>query len=348
MYIYSGDDGGTSIAPDWSCYGTDAGVGSYARPLVDDAGGDDAAADASDAASPDAGTDAEATDAATPDAGSDAGESTGSDAGTYYLHLADFSTLQAPVGATVDLFWGQPFNSGAAVSGQSAAETYVGVPSSGLIPYHPPSGLLTLSYYVHPSNDAGTYDQEPVYWYNLEVVPPGVNAGTAGNGQLESNSVSASTAQALVTSVLGSQPPQANLATLVTAARDCQNRDVTGAQLKLIDGLTGQDVTAGVSGPAAPVGFYFLNNIPDTTCTYTNNSGGKAVWAILNAPVNAGPGVTPNADGGAPHPYILQMFGRTKDSDPAAGILISSTTVELYPGGDSVARVYKQGLPAAN
>jgi hypothetical protein len=326
------DSNGTSLPPDWGCYRTDAGVVSYARPFVDDAG-DDAAVDAS----ADAGTDA----TTTPDAGADAGES-GEDAGPdsgpvsstdYLLHLVDFSSLQAPLGATVDLFWG------GSIAGAPIAQTSAVTDSTGIITYHPPVGQLTLSYRIHPSTDAGAYDQEALYWYNLEIVPPGVDAGTAGAGQLESNSISVSTAQALITAVLGSQPPQANLATVVTAARDCQNRDVTGAQLHLIDAVTGQDVTAGTSGPAAPVAFYFLNNIPDTTCTYTNNSGGKAIWAIINAPVNQ-PGST--------HTYTLQMWGRMLPTDPAGGSLISSANVELYAGGNSVARVFKQGLPAAN
>jgi hypothetical protein len=348
MYIYSPNGGGTSLTPDWTCYPATS-TNSFDRPFVEDAG-DDASSDASDAAAADAGTDA----ATTPDAGPGTGEDAGTDSGTvlstdYLLHLVDFSTLQAPVGATVDLFWGEgaPNNSNptAAIAGQPVAETFmVAADAGGIIRYHPPPGLLTLSYYIHPSNDAGAYDQDPLYWYNLDVVPPGYDAGTAGNGQLESNSISVSTDVALITSVLGSQPIQSNLAALVTAARDCAGNDVTGAQLKLIDGVTGQDVIAGASGPAAPVAFYFLNNIPDTTCSYTNNSGGKAIWAIINAPVNEGAGI----DAGAAHPYVLQMYGRMTSSDPATGTLISSVPVELYPGGNSVARVYKQYLPAPN
>jgi hypothetical protein len=225
----------------------------------------------------------------------------------------------------------------------SVAQTSI-VGADGKVTYHPPAGQITLSYRIHPSNDAGVYDQEPLYWYDLPIVPQGVNAGTAGNGQLESNSITVSTETALITSILGSQPPQANLAVLVTAARDCQGNDVTGAQLKLIDGVTGQDIAAGASGPAAPVEAYFLNNIPDSTCTYTNNSGGKAIWSVLTAPVNEVSGV----DAGAAHPYVLQMYGRRTASDPASGALISSVNVELYPGANSIARVYKLSTPAPN
>jgi hypothetical protein len=328
------DSNGNEVAPDWTCYFPDAGQGSFFHPITFVG---DASDDGGDAASDDAGTDSSApvdsgTDSSTPpvDSGTDSGApaTDGGDAGSvasgpYSLHIVDFSTLAPAGGATLDLFYGDSTNGTPDIAGAT-------LDSSGVLQFTPPTNPkpLVMSYFLHASST-----QAPVYWHDVIVVPPGVNAGQSGNGRAEANSVSLSTQTSLITSVFGSQQPNANAAVLVTAARDCMANDLQGAQLKLVD-ANGNDVATG-TGATDPRGFYFVNNIPNETCTYTNNNE-RSIWALANAPVDP-----------TGKQYSLQMWGRMNDSDPPNGRLIDTVPCELYSAGISIVRPYKQRLDKA-
>ncbi len=317
-------DGGAQMLADWSCYAP--GANSYFRPLDVDAG-DDAATDAGSDAASDAGQ-----DSSTPvDAGTDSAVPTDAsppDANVptpYSIHIIDFSSGQPPVGATVDLFWGESTQATTAFEGI--------VDDAGILAFpQPPAGTAYLSFHL-----LGSSTQEPMYWQGQPIVPPGVNAPFLGNGQTEGNSVSVQTRDTLLTSVFGSQAPREDLAVLVSAAIDCSGTDVQGAQFTLIDQATGLAVATG-SNAGDPRAFYFINDIPNSRCTYTNNIA-KGVWSMGNAPVN---------EPGSTHPYILRMSGRMTESDPPEGVPIHDKAVELYSGGISLALTRKLRGPPPN
>jgi hypothetical protein len=326
------DSNGNQVPGDWSCYLDDAGATFFDL--------DDASSDAGDAGTVDAGGPTQDAGNPTPDAAPPPPEDAGTDAAgpppdgdasppppeTYLLQLLDFSTLAPPSGSTVSVFWGESVLGDAAVTGA--------LDEAGVLSFAaPPAGTLNLSYHLFANST-----QAAVYWHGAPIVPPNVDAGAIfGNGRTLANSVSLATQQALITSVFGSESAQANLAVLTTAARDCQGRDVTGAQFTLVDGATGNSVTAGASGSAAPRGFYFLDNFPDINCTYTNNEG-IAAWAMANAPVN---------EQGSLHQYTLQMSGRRSTNDPATGVLLGSVDCELFSAGISTERPYRLSLSVA-
>jgi hypothetical protein len=310
---------GGQAPPDWSCY---TGTNFFFRPLDTD-GGDDAAVDASDAGQDanvaiDAGTDS----AVPPDA------SPPEDAGPnpYRLHIDDFSSGQPPVGSTVNIYWGQ--------STTPATPDFVGaVDDAGMVFFPPPpANTAYLSYRLLASSD-----EEPIYWQGQPIIPPGKSTLYLGSGQTEGNSVSTTTDETLLTSVFGSETPQRSLASLVSASIDCQGNDVEGAQMSLIDEATGAAVPVGTTS-GEPRAFYFINGIPNSRCTYTNNVA-RGVWTMANAPVN---------EPGSTHSYVLRMTGRMNETSPATGETIAETPVELYSGGITLALPRKLTGPAPN
>jgi hypothetical protein len=301
------DTNGNQIAPDWSCYGPgDAG-------FLDLGDGSDDAADANDEGPPDASI-ADASDAAVvPDANPPPDAAPPPDAGvpdsgasTYALHLIDFSTSAPAVGATVNVMWGPLTNAPIAFTGTADGNGTLFYPA-------PPQGTFVLSYKV---SGAGQF---PLYWQSLPIISP--------PGQSESYTVLQTTYQVLTESILGSEKPNASLSALNTGARDCQGRDVQGAQFELIDGNTGKAVPSGTSVGSARV-VYLYNNLPDALCTYTTNSP-RAVWAMVNAPVNLGPGVPA-------HPYTLRFLGKRFEGE--APVVMAEYPVESYPGSITALR----------
>lgn len=305
------------VAPDWSCYGADAGY-------VDLDAGDDGeasvtdAADAADATEEDTGAPADASDGAPPDdgGGPDASDASVEAGGVVYtVGLLDFASGAPPVGATVDVMWGP-------LTGVTPAYTGLVVDSAGnvSIPATAPAGVLSLSYHIYgvTTDDAGA--MYPVYWESLPLpTPPKVAPGT---------SVTQSTYDALSRSVLGSEKPIPTLSTLVAGAQDCQGREVQGAQFVIIDGATGTPVRLG-NTVGSTRAFYLRDNLPAPDCTYTTNSA-RAVWSMINAPANMGTGT-------APHPYTVRFLGRMTASDTDA-VVIDEHPVEAYPSSVTVLR----------
>jgi hypothetical protein len=320
---------GGQMAPDWSCYAPDGGpaVGAYFH-VEDEGDGGDAGTDAAT----DAGTDASdaggttivdaGSDSATPP--NDAGQGTdASVASSYRIHITDFGSGQPPVGSLVDIFWGASSDVDAAFTGT--------VDDAGLVEYPvPPAETQTLSYHVRASAT-----EAPFYYYSTTIIPPGVDTPFLGNGQIEGNSVSTSTLGVLISAVFGSASRDATLGILTTAAIDCAGNDVQGAYFTLIDSATGQAVATGTGG-SDPRVTYFVNGLPNSSCTYTNNIA-RGVWSMANAPVNE-PGTT--------HVYTLQMWGRMVDSDGSNGRLMSAAPIESYSGGISNVRPYLLGRTA--
>jgi hypothetical protein len=309
-------DGG-QVAPDWSCYG-DASF--LFRPLPDEADGGEDASDAADASSPvDAADSAPPIDASPPPQDAAPPPDASPDAGAdYVLKLTDFVSGAPPVNATVSIVWGTETTAPAAFTGT--------VNSQGLLYFPPPPpNTPILSYYVEPTSDGDAGPGEAaLWWVSAVVVPP--------PGATSFNSLTVDNLNSLTTSVLGNSKANKNLASIVTAADDCQYRDVIGGQYILIDDATNQPVPTG-TGPGDARAFYLQDNLPDTECTFTTNIGGRSVWSMINAPTNVAVGATSPPT----HTYHLQFWGRMFASQTAA-VLIDSTAVESYPGTVTVVR----------
>ncbi|MGO9712985.1 MAG: hypothetical protein ACLQBL_29270 [Polyangiaceae bacterium] len=304
----TGPDGG-QVAPDWSCY--DAGAAFLFRhaefhpdPMDTDAGDDagdagDAAVDAADSASP--------VDASPPvDSSVPPDGSTTTDAGanTYVLHLTDFVSNAPAAGATVSLFWGPSSLAPIAFTGL--------VDDAGLMFFPPPpAGEQIFTYHVYP--DAG---QASFYWLAAVLVAP--------PGQTNYNSITTASDTELLTSVLGSESANAQLATLVTGADDCEDHDVRGAQFQIVYASSGQPVPTGTT-PGQARTFYLQNNLPNAQCTFTTNQGGRSVWSMINGPVDT------------TGQYKIQLIGRMTESQTTPAVL-AEYPVESYPGTTTVLR----------
>jgi hypothetical protein len=305
-------DSGTQVEPDWSCYATGAEFLFHPVPMDTDGGdGGDAATD--DGAAPDAGADTSPPIDATPPVDSSAADSSpppdAAVANDYILHLTDFVTGAPPVGANVDILWG-PSRVGDGGGAKAAPDFSGTVDDAGLLFFKPPpSGTNLLTYEV-----TGAAQSDFIWLGAIIVAPP---------GQLNANSVATSSRAELLTSVLGSQSPDPNLALLVTAAEDCQYRDIMGGQFTVIDTTTGQPVATGTS-PGVARAFYLENNLPNTLCTYTTNNG-RSVWSMINAPVDTS------------GRYKIQYSGRMYASQTAP-VVISEYPIESFAGASTVLR----------
>ena len=143
-------------------------------------------------------------------------------------------------------------------------------------------------------------------------------------GETVSNSVSSGSLSELLTSVLGSETARADLSVLVTASEDCEDRDVTGAEFRIVYASTGQPVPTGTS-PGEARAFYLQHNLPNSQCTFTTTQGGRPVWSMVNAPVDA------------TGQYKIQFIGRMSESQ-AEPVVIDEYPVESYPGSMTVLR----------
>jgi hypothetical protein len=310
----TGPEGG-QIAPDWSCY--QDGAAFLYRPFDVDAS-DTGDASSEDGAAEDAQIDAPTSvaDASPPPADSsapDAAPQPDASASDYSLHLTDFVSNAPPVGATVNVIWG-PTSVGATTAFTGT------VNDAGLLFFPPPpSGTELLTYHVTGPGQA------PLYWLSAVIVPP--PGATAGN------SISVNSETELLVSVLAGQSAASNLAILVTGAEDCQYRDVAGAQIQMIDTTTKQPVATGTT-QGAPRTFYLQDNFPQTSCTYSSNVG-RAVWAMVNAPVDTS------------QRYVLQLSGRMSASQTAP-VLLDQVPVETYAGTTTVQRAFRLNASPPN
>ena len=129
----------------------------------------------------------------------------------------------------------------------------------------------------------------------------------------------------LLTSVLGSQSPNTSLADIVAGAEDCQGRDVAGGQFQIIDTQSNNAPIQSSTTPGQPRSAYLQNNFPNPVCTYTSNAGGRAVWTMINAPVDTS------------GRYMIQFSGKTSPGQGAVSLL-AQYPVESYAGAVTVQR----------
>jgi len=137
--------------------------------------------------------------------------------------------------------------------------------------------------------------------------------------------------QALVaTQALAGGQADPTKAMLSSAARDCRDRYVRGAQFELIDVATGTPVStdAAAEGPRAA---YVMNALPTTDCTFT--AGELASWVLVNAPVNVSGDMKQRG-------YRLRMKGRMRASD-AEPVVLGERDVELFAGSISFVRAHR-------
>jgi hypothetical protein len=89
---------------------------------------------------------------------------------------------------------------------------------------------------------------------------------------------------------------------VVTGARDCQNRDVLGAQFDLIDDATGAVVPPGTGSQDIKFAYFNSDRFPDPRCTQTVAE--QSLWIAINVPA-------------ASHAYSFRFRGRMTDADTA-------------------------------
>jgi hypothetical protein len=304
------DSNGNQVAPDWSCYS-----GASLAPFDVDGGdgGDAAGDDGGDAA-------ADAADAAN-DAASEAGGDAGTDAAPpgdagpmLKLSVIEFVTHQPVGGAHIELHFG---------SDTGNTPDFIGDTDDG--------GILSFPF---PTNDAGVlsyYATGPTLFdvqFFSQPITKNVQGTTLGYSITKSNT------QILIAAVLGSEPEDTSKAILVAAARDCQQRELRGAQFVLMDDDAQQPVAGSSTPGGVRLNYFNDQGLPDPRCDFTSN-GNQAVWAVLNAPVNM-PGHT--------HNYSLHLSGRQSESDTAPHEIFAGP-IELWANAGNVARPFKVTPP---
>jgi len=318
------DDKGSQVAADLSCYEADAAfLAPIHTSLLDDAGdadtdAADADVDAADGEAPDTGTDAAITDA-----GSDAQIDSGTDAGpsaTTTVQVLEFVTKQATDDILVKVFYGKSVTGTPKYAGTTA--------NGGLLTFPaPPSDVKTLSFNASTADGGAAYT--PVNMYDTPILAP-------PNKTID-YTISSVDQAILVSAVLGSEPLSPAKTILVSAARDCQARDMRGGILELVDDATGQVVTTDKSTGGARIVYFNEVGLPSTTCTFTTNVS-QSVWSVLNSPVNI------DATGTSTHSYSVRLRGRRTKADPQP-VVLNQVPVELWGTAGNVVRPYKQTPP---
>jgi hypothetical protein len=313
--------------PDLSCYEADAAY-LMPMPLLGDDGGDDAdtdgdvdaGEDASDAGAPDTGTDTGVDSGPGTDSGTDAGTDAGTDggAGGYSVNVLEFVTRQPTDGIAVQIYagpsaLGTPFFSGTTSGG-------------GLLNFSIPNGMAVPQTVTFSSAGTG---YTPSNLYDTPLIP-------APNPTID-YTISSSNFSILAASILGSEPLSATKTVIVSAARDCQARDMSGAILELVDAETNTVITTDKSPGGARVVYFNTTGLPDTSCSFTNSS--QAIWTVLNAPINVD-----SASKTITHKYSVRMSGRRSLSDTAP-VVLNTVPVELWGSVGNVVRPYKQSPP---
>ena len=185
-----------------------------------------------------------------------------------------------------------------------------------------PAGVSSLSTHVHALGTASPQlDVAELREYDVRIPASGV---------VEASAYLTSMVALAAREVLGGGTPDPALARISADVRDCQGRDVGGAQLELIDGATGEPVPTG--GEAGPRSAYSHFAIPDASCTFT--TVGRAEWLMVDAPVNVGAGVRTRS-------LRLRLRGRMRAEDEQP-VIFGEREVELFAGGTTIVRPYRQ------
>jgi hypothetical protein len=193
-----------------------------------------------------------------------------------------------------------------------------------------PAGATSLSARINPhENDADGAGLSVVELHDYGIPLP--LSGESAEGHFVMRASRALAADL----VLDGGMPDPEKAVLVTVARDCRGRDVSGAQIALIDAETNQPV-ASDGEPGAPRAAYTQFALPSPACTFSNAE--QPAWMLVDAPVNIR-GETNT------HAYRLRIQGRMRASDPAP-VVFAEGEVELFSGVvtylSSLPRVYRR------
>ncbi len=316
MYIL--DVNGNQATPDWSCYQPDAAA---LIPLDFEGGvGDDAPGDHSCAAADDAGDDSASDDSSTPvDAAPpppDAGTDSGAPPATCRFHMADFETPSISLpNLAVDFFFSNDTTTtpdfSATTADFSAGDGGPTAPGSGDILMPLPTGAV-WAYRSHARGaDAGAaYEPvEGINWLDL-------GACTAGS-LVVGEAISVSNYEELVSAVLNGGSPDPTKEAITTGIRDCQNRNVAGGILQIVDDATMQPVATGESATDLHEQYFDKSGFPDTTCTHTTLP--QSLFAAINVPTD--------------RPLHVRAYGRFQESDSVtAPPLIGVRAVPVLPG----------------
>jgi hypothetical protein len=237
-------------------------------------------------------------------------------AGTATFTLTSFIPLTVD-GVTADFFFGS-----STLGMPDATRTFASGENS--VTFDVPAGSSVLNVYVHemprdPANRSICELRE--YGYPISQDDATVQSIAFEQDQ-----------QALVANLAlggGQADPAKSLVTSV--ARDCQGREVRGAQFELVDADTNTVVQTGTD-PGMPRAAYFQNALPAANCTFTSND--QAAWVIVNAPVS----VTDNTP---THHFVVRLKGRMHASDKEP-VAIGERPVELFAGVMSLVWVHRE------
>jgi hypothetical protein len=248
----------------------------------------------------------------------DAGPSAASRLVTFRLGPAQIGPLIGEV--TIDFFFGPSTLGAPAVTHRSALDV------DGLT-FGVPMTVETLSARIHPSANANPMLSVPEfreYGFSLRSAAPVIEGYLALQASVD-----------LIASFLvyPGQRADPERAMIVALVRDCQGREVSGAQFALFDGDSDMPVATD-STARAPRTNYFQFALPSTTgCTFTSND--QAAWVMIDAPTN----VSTSSDS-TTHSYRLRLSGRMHATD-ATPVVIGERDIELFPRAITFVQLYR-------
>jgi hypothetical protein len=203
--------------------------------------------------------------------------------------------------------------------------------AAGRLMFPAPAGTERISLHVHAVADPMNPIGEIVDTYAFDVPfawPPHV---------VKASAYVTVAVDATIVNVLGSaELGDKTKAILYANVRDCQGRDVGGAQVELIDVATQAPVAVGTAA-CQPFGVYGRFALPDTTCTFTTAQ--RSEWMLLNAPVNVSNGAVSQA-------FKVRAKGRMRASD-VEPVILDERPVELHSGAFINAYPYRVSPAAA-
>lgn len=225
-------------------------------------------------------------------------------------------------GVTVDFFFG------ASTLGTPAVTRVFG-PDAGSVSFDLPASTSSVSVRQHALARAdATRSLAELRQYDLLVPPVGE--------PIQSYLVLNGSRDLIVNLALGGEREDPEKALLMSTARDCRGRNVSGGQFELIDGETNLPVETSTA-PSAPRVSYFRDALPSTSCMFTSND--QAVWVLINAPVNV-------SAAKKQHSYRLRLKGRRSETD-VSPVVLGEVEVETFAGVVSLVRTHRQTTAGA-
>lgn len=301
------DTDGTLKDGDWSCYAGDAGFVSPFADAADDADGalDDAATDAADDA-------ADAADAATPDAGSPLAR----------FHLNDFTSLGPVPETDVDIFYGNTVIKGGAAVAPDFTGTTASLDAGASGSTHAGPGEFL---FAPPSTSVFAYrisarTRAPALKTVIQFDNPTPRPGTVFLG----NSLTEASFTLLGAGILGSAQPVPGTSLIVTSARDCQDHEIRGGIIELVDDATGEVIVDKSGAQDIRLAYFNTDRFPDLRCRHTVAQ--QSLWVAENVPNSRS--------------WTIRVLGRMTASDVVPK-LIGTRKIELLPDSIMIPRAYR-------